>query len=319
MTVVVSSSRIWKNNSAAANTPSFREFISTWTGMFSQGGWVNTNASGSVDPLTVSASNAATAYPAYQVWRFDDYLHHSGYPVYVKIEYGNSADVDNSSVGISSGFWHNGSGSICPGGGEIGCSPRIATVIDGFSLVTGTDLQFTHKLCCISGSDMVALIGDTTTASFVATVMFSVERTKDTNGNPTTDGVVVCTTGRPSATGTTGTYSQTYFTYGPNSASQTPQIETIPNYLVAQSSGIYNNDLTVGLLIPMLTSSFGYPSRMAGFVPSFTLTPGTTHELMLFNTASTYYVSTNTSPTQTTMHGRNASATNSYRYIIRHE
>ena len=319
MTVVVSSSRLFKNNTANANTPAFREFISTWTGMFLEGGWVNTNASGSINPLTVSASNTATSYQGYQVWRFDDYLHHNGYPVYVKVEYGNSGDVDNPSVGISSGFWHNGSGSICPGGGEIGCSPRIATVIDGFGLVTGTDLQFTHKLCCISGSDMVALIGDTTTASFVATVMFSVERTKDTNGNTTTDGVVLCTTGRPSSTATAGTYSQTYFDYGPNSASQTPPIETIPNYLVAAASGIYNNDLTVGLLIPMLTSSFGYPSRMVGFVPSFTLTPGSTHQLTLFNTSSTYYVSTNTSAATTGMHGRSTTTTLNYRYIIRHE
>jgi hypothetical protein len=320
MTVVISSSRLWNDGfTPANNTTRFREFISSWTGMLSQSGWVNTNASGSVDPTTVNAPASSNTYPGYQVWRFDDNLHHNGYPVYVKVEYGVETEYRNPSIVVSSGFWHNGSGSICPGGLGIGCTPRIGSAIRGFGLINNA-IQYTHKLCCISGSDLVAFVADSTTGSFTATVMFSVERIKDTNGNSTTNGVVVQTTSRGGTDASPNdNFRQTYFEYGPNSASQTPPTETIPNYIIAGASGIYNNDLTIGMLIPVLSASFGYPSRMAGFVQSGVLTPGTTHQLTLFNTSSTYYVSDNLSAQTAAIHGRSASATNSYRYIIRYE
>lgn len=311
MTIVISSSRVWTSLTAGTNTPMFREFISTWTGMFSASGWIDTNASGSVDPTTIDAPSATNTHPAYQVWRFDDDLHHNGYPVYVKIEYGVESTIRTPSIMVSSGFWHNGSGSICPSALGVGCTPRIQATIDasGFN----NTVQYTHRMCCISGSDLVALIADPAIDQSTRTSMFAVERIKDAGGNSTAEGVVVQTTLLGGSVG----FRQTYFEYGPNSASQTPPTETIPNYILARASGVYNNDLTVGLLIPMLSASFGYPSRMAGFVQTASLAQGITHQLTLFNTSSTYYVSPSPSAEFADVHGRPLAT--GFRYIVRHE
>ena len=172
MTVIVTSS-FMASGSVTANTGNFRDFVSTWTTMFSQSGWVNTNASGSINPATVSAS-AAGGISGYQVWAFNDSLHNSGYPVYVKIEYGTpGATTQRTGFWISAGFTHDGSGSINPTRADgVGSTPRGS----GIAIEVTTNTSYTHRLCCISSSDAVGMVASTLSNG---AGVFTVERTKD--------------------------------------------------------------------------------------------------------------------------------------------
>lgn len=315
MTVITSSSRLtYTWDSAAANhTRNWREFVTVFTGMLSQSGWVNTNASGSIDPPNAVAPGY-NGNSGYQVWRFNDDLHNAGYPVFIKVEYvGGLFHVQfnaiYTNVVLSVGFNHNGSGSLSPTVG-IGSTPRL-TIFQSAS-PGDPELYFTHKICCISGSDLVGIIADNLTA---AACPFYVERIKDKNGNSTTQGVILGGYERYS-----NVYRETALFYGPNSGSQIPQIETLPRYLIATRTGANENNLTLGFLVPMLSASSGYPSRMLGYVYGSALTQNTTHTFPLFGTQSTYFVSSNTFANDTTVRQRaSANETGQFRYFIRHE
>jgi hypothetical protein len=163
--------------------------------MFTQSGWINTFASGTVNPDTVTYPSYGVANSVYQVWRFNDDLHNNGgKPVFIKVGYGpHSTFFGFSSMAMyfTVGFGHNGSGSLL-----TGSTPTLLAVSDNGG--GGTSL-FTHRMCCISGSDLVGVVRDAFTDSItnVNNVMgiFLVERTKDKNGNSTGDGVVLSVSG----------------------------------------------------------------------------------------------------------------------------
>lgn len=309
MTTFVTQSRILWSSTPSNNTDQFREFINAMTYLFSASGWINTNAVGSIDSVTVGPPGGLGVISGYQVWAFNDQLHYSGYPVYVKVEYGSGDSTGRNTLYVSIGFQHNGSGSIATGDViGVGSTQRIVISNVGGA---GSTATYTHRMCCISGSDLVTIIADDYANAGCPLV---VERTKDVNGNATTEGVFIIGYNQ-----TAGQYRESFLWYGPNSASQTPPLETAPTYILAARSGVYQNNLTVGFLLPMLSSSFGYPSRMLGYINGNTLANGVTHLIPTYGTSSLYYVSPNTFANTIGVRGRNASEGGTFRYIIRYE
>lgn len=306
MTAIVSSSLL-SYSTPAVNTTNFRSFVSVVTGMLSQSGLINTNASGSIDPTTVSASSTANQIVGYQVWRFNDSLHNSGYPVFIRLEYGAPNSTVYSGVWINVGFMHNGSGSINPSGvNGVGSTPRIAVSVAGSELGL-----FDHRICCISGSDVVGILRDNTDGNGAA---FSIERTKDINGNSTTDGIVVHVLNALP----TSYYKSTHLLYSYNTSSYTPPTESVANYVLANGHTVSNNAMTIGMLVPVVSSSFGYPSRMLGIVQGSALAQGASHVIPFFGTASQYYVSPSVAGQGIGTRNRRDS-TPSYRVILRSE
>ena len=313
MTAVFTQSLMnYDGGSISNNTPSFRNFVSAWSSMFSQSGWVNMEVSGTVNPTVVEA--VAGGFEAgYQVWRFDDVLHYSGYPVYVRVGYG-SYQLQKASLSFQVGFNQNNSGSVGTGVNGIGSTPSIRIFTENGS----NGVLYNHRMCCISGSDLVAIMADNQTNAAPA---FCVERTKNTYGQSTTDGIVIYTA---TPFGTTGEgWRQSSLMYNQNLSIVQPGVETLPTYLIGSNqAGAINNTITVGMFIPMLSSSFGYPSRMLGLINSTLLTNDALHTITLFNTSSQYFISSNTAPARNDgwRRGQGTTAeTNNLRYIIRYE
>lgn len=330
MTVIVTQSLFSSASVLASNNVAFRDFVSTWTNVFSASGWINNNASGSINPSTVNAvSNNTIA--GYQVWGFNDTLHNNGYPVYVKVEYGCGADQQsrntNCGLWLQAGFMHNGSGSINPTGvNGVGSTPRGS----GFFArgANNATVRRSIRFCCISGSDAVGLMGDDSANDpGGGTVMgaFSVERTKDANGNSTNEGIVVSYMQGPTynpSSDAGGRFASSHIFYKYNTASYVPVEESIPNYILSNGHGAYANNVTLGMFIPILSSSFGYPSRMLGIVNGSSLTQNATHTMTLFGTSSTYFISNNTAPNDINTSQRGAGradTTGNFRFIMRYE
>ena len=147
------------------------------------------------------------------------------------------------------------------------------------------------------------------------TGVVSLERTKDINGQSTNEGIVVnILNGLTSNNGFTNT---SHLLYSYNTSYVVPT-EDVANYILSNGHVVANNNLTIGFLIPVISSSFGYPSRMLGIVQSSSLASGISHTLNLFGTQSVYYVSTATSiNTTVTRNRRDTAAT--YRWIMRYE
>lgn len=318
MTLVVTQSLVNWSSTIANNTTNFREFVTRMTDVFALAGWVNTNASGSINPATVNAVGNNTI-AGYQVWRFNDTLHNNGYPVFIKVEYGSaagSAFAINYQAGLwlSAGFRHDGTASISVTGVDgVGSTPRSTGVL----ILGDQTVRRTIRFCCISGSDAAAIIGEETGNGAVA---FSVERTKDANGNSTNEGVVVSYMNNAWIEGS----RSSHMLYSYNTSSFTPVVETSPNYILSNGHGMYNTDITVGMLIPIISSSYGYPSRMLGLVNGSSFVQNTTHIMTLFGTSSTYWVSSNTAPNATAaagggIRGGRVDTSGNFRFIMRYE
>jgi hypothetical protein len=293
MATAITSSQFPYSATVSLNTDSFRTMVRAIKYLFSASGMINTNASGSADANTISSS-VANGTTGYDVYRFNDELHNSGgKPVFVKVEYGTPVNQYWGGFFITVGFFHDGSGSISPTNTVgAGSTPRIAVGAGQGDNVT----WYNSRMCSISGSELVGYLQETNTAgaTYNGGGIFSVERTKDINGNVTGDGVLVRGT-ISGGQGNSYTYRESYLWYGPNSQSQVPPTETYYMSLHSSYTAVHNNTMTIGLLIPMLTGSYGYPSRMLGIVNNSSLQVGVTHNITLFNTQSVYYVvNTNT-------------------------
>lgn len=312
MTINVTQSLMNWSNTVSSNTTNFREFVSRWTDLFSLSGWVNTNASGSIDTASVAATGN-NVIAGYQVWRFNDTLHNNGFPVYVKVEYGGGAvsSGTNSSAGLwlSVGFRHDGTASISQTGvNGVGSTPRGV----GIYVIGDPSTRRTLRLCCISGSDTVGIMGEDSTSTNNSA--FSVERTKDINGNSTNEGVVV------SYMNTHGGWFRTsHMLYSYSTSSYVPVEDTIPNYILSNGHASYGNDVTLGMFIPILSSSFGYPSRMLGIVNGSSLTQNTTHILNLFGTSSVYFIHSSAGPNGSGGNRGRSDDSGNFRWIMRYE
>lgn len=313
MTLIVTSVVVPGDPSTLSNNnTSFRSFVTSWTTIFSQSGWINTNASGSINTSSTAASTVG-GISGYQVWRFNDELHNSGYPVYIKIEYGNPGTAwDEAGFWINVGPMHNGSGSISPTGANgVGSTPRgVGVTATGDGTGAGGASR-TVRTSCISGSDFVGILGENSNSAEAS--FFCVERTKDINGNPTNEGIVVMHTNASK-----NNFRSSYWGYNYTS-NHNPTQETYPNYILSRRYAIHDSNLTIGMLIPMVASSFGYPSRMLGLVQQSGLASQSAHQLNLFGTSSTYWVSSVNTANNTTLQGRASGGAFNFRWIMRYE
>jgi hypothetical protein len=310
MTLIVTSSLLC-TNVAAANTASFRDFVSRVTDMFELGGWVNTNCFNTINTASVQPPSGSGSIMGLQVWRFNDWWHNSGSaPVFVRVEYGNTTnDGTARSCGIflSAGFTHDNSGNVGPADGIDRTVRQSGLAYTANTAASGT--FYTHRTCIISGGDAsIILYND------LATVMSPafIERTKDVNGNPTNEGIILGTynVGAVGARQQSLLYSQ--------SAGQPPVIETYWNHIASGRNGsAYATNLAISMVIPMLKYGYGYPSRMMGFIRADDLPNNTLHTISMFGTSSTYFVSSNTSVNTSTVTGRNS--VGAYRLIARNE
>ena len=310
MTVIVTQSVNYAGTSTpgAAGTASFQEFLTNMTNMFAGCGWVNTNAVGTIGPTAVPINNSGSVI-GYQVWRFNDWWHNSGSaPVFVRVEYGNlGTDVFGRTAGMAlyAGFTHDGSGSIGSTLNGIDSTSRPMNMSSGLQGTSGS--LYTHRMCIISGGDMAVLLNE----EFAGAAAFGfVERTKDVNGNPTNEGVVV-----GALNGHASLYRESVLLYS-QSIGQIPSAETYAKFIGGSgTSSTYDDNLTVSMLIPMLPYGFGYPSRMVGVVRQNDLENGVTHTISMYGTSSVFYVATPT----TTFNSLTSGPAVGTRLIMRHE
>lgn len=291
MTVIVTSSllSLQFNVAAAAQSESFSSFVNSIAGAFVAAGWVDTNAFGSINLSQITPPGVDVRSVGYQVFRMNDALHNAGYPVYIRVDYGSPTPSNiRAGLPITVGFTHDGSGSV--GGSNIASgynNTGNTNMHISVGQVATSGSLYDHRICIISGGDMGIIIGNNFTGE--ATFGF-VERTKDSNGNPTTDGVIVGT-----FVASNNTFRQSYLMYNETGSVQAPNPETAANVVLSGlAASAADNNLSAGMIIPMVSYGPHNPLRMVGFTKSSDMTGNTTHALDIYSTSSIYFVSSNT-------------------------
>ena len=288
MTVIVTSSLLHAASPATATSESFTSFVKVIGDSLSAAGWINTNAIGGINTSSATPPPASTRSTGYQVFSMNDVLHNNGYPVYIRLDYGNIAvSTTRYSVAVTVGFDHDGSGSVGGSNRSLGIGNTGAT---SMVITTGgapnSGALYDHRVCIISGGDMGILIADNLPG---AAAFGFVERTKDVYGNVTNEGVIVGTHNANAPE-----YRQSYLMYTPLSASQVPVPETFQNYVHSSLATSRNAQfLSVGLFIPMVQYGPHNLLRMMGLVKSSDFVTNATYTINVYNTSSTYFVSSN--------------------------
>lgn len=158
-----------------ATDAQFREWGKAISDSLQAVGIVKTADSGQIDWATVAAPTSANTQMGYEIYRFNDTLQSTA-PVFIKLAFGSGTSYSHPALWISVGTGSNGSGTIT---GEI--LPEQQNYANAFATA------MTHY---ISGSSNRFVIANQGLSSGYQLVL-TVERTHDSSGSDTSDGVMV--------------------------------------------------------------------------------------------------------------------------------
>jgi hypothetical protein len=165
---------ITPTNSSDANFRAWGLQINTKLALM---GLVQTADSGQINWTTVLAPVAGSTVKGYEIWRFADTLQ-STVPVYFKFEYGSGSATNDPSIHHSIGSGSDGAGTLTG--------------------IVGTRQQLTFT--ATAGAINAYYSGDTNRFAFcfvgagaTTSIYMSWERTIDTSGNVTNEGVLMST------------------------------------------------------------------------------------------------------------------------------
>ena len=160
----------------------FREWGKAISDQLAAFRWVKTADTGQIDWSTVTTSTALGSVRGYEVWRMNDTLQATA-PVFLKIEYSTGTGSGNAAaprIFVTLGTGANGAGTLT---GQVG-----ARVEHRFFTSAGATTRFR---CLFSGDpsrfDMCLGI---TTENNNQSLWLDIERSKDTAGADTAEGVV---------------------------------------------------------------------------------------------------------------------------------
>lgn len=174
-TVVRSSS-----TSSAANYQAFAQAIHDW---FVTAGWIQTTDTGQVSIPGLPASSASNQNNGYEVWRMNDALQATA-PVFLRIDYGQTS-------GSYPQIW------VQVGQGSDGAGNLTGLKTDQRLMTTAVNDGAGRNCYQSGGTNRIAMcMYRITTTKNTGNLIFAVERTKDTSGNDTNEGVLLfCSTG----------------------------------------------------------------------------------------------------------------------------
>lgn len=178
----------------------FRAWGSTLSGLLASCfGWVKCADSGQIDWGTVLKPAVGNTKQGYEIWRFNDTLQATA-PVYLRIDFGSGNNALNPCLWVQIGIGTDGAGNILAGGIDLGAvhnqsadnTPRTGY----FSGAPG------RGHFCLGLNPAIG----------VGQVYFGIERTKDSSGNDTGDGVIA--TWQLAAGVTPASWRQQYYQLG---------------------------------------------------------------------------------------------------------
>jgi hypothetical protein len=195
---------------------------------------VVTGDTGQINPAIVTRAGVNTA-AGYEIYRLND-SNQSSYPVYFKVEYGQSAAATNPCLWLTVGTGSNGSGTLT---GQLGTRKQCAQTF------TGVASQVLPSYFC-SRADGFVLVNNYLQGTATAYMFLLVERTKDGSGAATTDGIITL------AGVTGGVQQQTIGFVGPVPTANSTGSHPGPSAIAAQ--GAFGANIAI---VPLMNTALG--------------------------------------------------------------
>lgn len=168
------------------------------TALFTTVGVTQTADTGQINPATVAVPGAANTSQGYVIGKFNDTLQATS-SVFFKLEFGSGSAASNPMMWLTVGSSSNGSGTIGSGGGGA-VTTRVA-VLTGAAPASGvTNYTSRYMYSATAGLGYLGVCFKINGAAANSALgFFSIKRTNDGNGNATSNGVAVVTTGNTAA------------------------------------------------------------------------------------------------------------------------
>lgn len=220
-------------NSTDAETRAWVTFIHDL--LVTTGGWVVTADTGQTTPSTITHPTVANTKQGYIVYRMADALQ-STRPVFMRIDYGSGGAATTAGLWLTIGSGSDGAGAIT---GAVFTSGATTQVGGNTSSATPTN----HYGSADTNRFVVAM-GVAT--SNIGNFIVSLERSKDANGNDTTDGLYLAFERTDDGGGI-----RRWFYLNLTGAGGQPPDETGFSYTISNNSpSSFNGTVGVALVIP---------------------------------------------------------------------
>ena len=177
------------NTTANVSTnATFRTWGSAISAVFANSGWVQTGDPGQVNWATATAPAATNTAAGFEIWRMNDALQ-SVAPVYLYIGYGAGTNITFPALllQIGSGSANTSLPSVGPITGLAAFQTGPVLIDTGAAYTNNTLLSY---FCGGTDRMVMALHVRGTGAALNYGLLWAIERIPDSNGNPTTDGVL---------------------------------------------------------------------------------------------------------------------------------
>jgi len=236
------------------------------------GGWVVTGDTGQTAPASLAHPTVANTKQGYRIYRMADALQATS-PVYMRMDFGSGGGANDPAVWITIGTGSDGAGTIT--------TIRFATT--QFKSNTNSTTQVTNSYGSADTGRFVFAMFDFT--SNVGYLQLGVERTKDSNGLDTGDGLYILATKNNGLIG----YSQVVNLLG---ISQ-PPLESGWSYVLAgQNPSTFSTNTGIALPIPFSGNAL-QPGLNWAVVRAGDFVAGATFVVTVYGVAHTYQCLTN--------------------------
>jgi hypothetical protein len=148
------------------------------------GGWVVTSDTGQATLSTITHPTVANTKQGYRIYRMADSLQSTN-PVFMRLDFGGSANPVVFGMWVTIGTGSNGSGTITgiAWNGGASATPNVANSGNSASAQNAYGSASTNRACIAIG-----IMGSVSNCQTV----FTIERSKDSSGNDTGDGLLLC-------------------------------------------------------------------------------------------------------------------------------
>lgn len=226
--------------------PNFRSWGSAVSAIFDSAGWTKTSDTGQVNWTTVTT-------PASGSWVYEirqpasDPLQTGATAYYIKVEYGTKTTAQTPNMRLTIGTGTNGSGTL------TGFVAGPFNILNNSAATTGLGLATFECDFSWDSSRFVALMWRTT-LNAAAIGVFMIERTKNTDGTDSSDGVTLLIGYAPSAD--SGRQQSIIFGKGLGNVSNGPIF--LRNNLLSGSTDNFANSIPISPVYPTY-GKFGNP------------------------------------------------------------
>ncbi|MCR6649711.1 MAG: hypothetical protein NVV70_16830 [Cellulomonas sp.] len=175
----------WMSAPDISSDAAFRKWAQGVHDAFVGCGWVQTADTGQVTISTMTVPATADTAAGYEIFRMADTLQ-SSCPIFVKVEYGRGAlsSTNIPRIWFTVGQSTNGSGTVA--------GVLLARTVQSTSVgaTAGTTSEYASYASC-AGNAGICIAAWPAMAAITAPFFFAIERSRDAEGAPTSDGLLI--------------------------------------------------------------------------------------------------------------------------------